>query len=187
MIVNQTDTELDIQFSSVWMIYTAVFAVLLGLIAIALAAMLRAGLLDVALGIAFIVGGAFGTLKAERQRSVIRKDGNTTVERSRIIGGKTTVQEVAPADIAAVHYSATYRGTADAQSRDGSDIFLVLQDQRKVLIDTQWAYLFPGKLFKWNIPAIEPLAQEAQTIADFLKVSLTVRDFSGLRPFARKP
>ncbi len=187
MIVNQTDTELDVQFSRVWMVYTGVFAVLLGLIALALAAILSAGLLDVALGIAFIVGGTFGALKAARQRSVIRKDGNTTIERSRIIGGKTTVQEVAPADIAAVHYTATYRGTADAQYRDGSNIFLVLQDQRKVLIDTQWAYPFPEKLFKWNTPAVEPLAQEAQTIADFLKVSLTVRDFSGLRPFARKP
>ncbi len=187
MIVNQTNTELDIQFSSVWMIYTGVFAILLGLVALAFAAILTARLVDVVLGLAFIAGGSFGALKAERQRSVIRKDGNTTIERSRIIGGKTTAQEVAPADIAAVYYSTTYRGTADAQSRDGSDIFLVLQDQRKVLIDTQRAYPIPEKLFKWNIPAVEPLAQEAQTIADFLKVPLTVQDYSGLRLFARKP
>ncbi len=117
MIVNQTDTELDVQFSRVWMVYTGVFAVLLGLIALALAAILSAGLLDVALGIAFIVGGTFGALKAARQRSVIRKDGNTTIERSRIIGGKTTVQEVAPADIAAVHYTATYRGSTQDPHR----------------------------------------------------------------------
>jgi hypothetical protein len=187
MLVNQTDTELDVQFSSTWMIYTGVFFILLGLVALALAAILTAGLVvDVVLGLAFIAGGTFGALKAERQRSVIRKDGNITIERSRIIGGKTTVQEVAPADIAAVYYSTTYRGTADAQYRDGSYVYLVLQNHRKVQIDYQWAYP-PEKLFKWNTPAVEPLAQEAQEVADFLHVPLQVRDFSGLRPFARKP
>lgn len=186
MLVNQTDTELDVQFSSVWMIYTGVFAVLLGLIALALAAILKTGLLVGALSIAFIGVGMFGALKTERQRSVIRKDGNTTIERSRIIGGKTTVPEVTPADIAAVHYTVTYRGAADAQSRDGSNVYLVLRDQRKVPIDFQWAYP-PEKLFKWSAHSVESLAQEAQTIADFLNVPLTEQDLSSLRPFARKP
>lgn len=185
MLVNQTDAELDVQFSSTWMIYTSVFAILLGLVTLALAAILTARLVDVVLGLAFIAGGTFGALKAERQRSVIRKDGNITIESSRIIGGKTTVQEVAPADIAAVHYIATYRGTTDALYRDGSDVSLVLQGQRKIQIDFQWAYP-PEKLLKWNTPAIEPLAHEAQAIADFLNVPLTVQEYSGLRPFARK-
>jgi membrane protein implicated in regulation of membrane protease activity len=186
MLVNQTDAELDVQFSRVWMIYTGVFAILLGLVALALAAILRAGLLDVALGLAFIVGGAIGVLKAERQRTVIRKDGNTTIERSRIIGGKTTVQEVVPAEIATVHFHATHWGTGGESNLNYNEIFLVLQDQRKVSIDFQWAYP-PEKLFKWNLPAVEPLTQEAQIVADFLNVPLTIRDLSGFRPFARNP
>lgn len=182
MITTQSDTELEVQFNNARIdMQSIIFIIVLGLFALVISVLTTHGrLLYGILGLMFAGGGIFALVKLYRQQSIVRRDGATTITQTRTIGSKSSVQAYEKADIIGVFYLTTYKTAQKASFRAGSDIYLILKDKSKVLIDRQWAFPAKGIVGRGN--AVEPLETEAQQIATFLSVPLQIQDLSGINP-----
>jgi hypothetical protein len=185
MVTAQRETELEILYQEIrGDVVTASFAIAIGLFGGIVGVLGKGGPMFIIMGLVFVASGIFILMKAGSQHTVLRRNGDTTITKTHLFGSRKAVKKYAKVDITAVYYSTTYRTTRVAMSRDGSDIFLVLKDKSKVLIDRQWAYT--GNFFPRRSDALSPLKPEAEQISAFLGVPLEIQDLSPLRPFPRE-
>lgn len=134
-------------------------------------------LLLLLVGIALAFGGALATIFASSMKVTMQKNGETTVTKHRLIGGKEASQSFPTTDITAVNLTVSYNratsGSTNGMPQPQSALSLMLKNGSMLQVGSR-----SGRSgFSVNIGGIPvggdlPLTKEAKTIADFLGVQL---------------
>lgn len=201
MKIIQTDSQLEIQKGTISRLITGAILIVIG-VGVVIAAL--SGVIKVneepapwwigLLGVAFGIAGAALILTASKTKILFQLGAETVIEKTRLIGGKTTHEAFATSLISTVQIDArvekninssdTTNNRSQSYSRH-SNLYLLLHDGRKIDIDVASQPEYNQGLVGASTIGVSigqsssgriPLSDEAGQIANFLNVPINVND-----------